>query len=328
MRVPVDHALARALVSCLLLLMGSAAQAQQGFPSRPITIVVPYAPGGTNDLMARAVAAKMGDSMGQPVLVENRPGAGGNMGAAHVAKSAPDGHTILTASVGVYAINKWLHKSLPYDPEKDFAPITNGGSVPNMLIAHPSVPVKDVGELISYARSHPGKVAFASMGSGTTGHLAGELFKQMTGADLLHVPYKGSAPALQDLVGGQVQLMFDNMPTALKLAQSGKVRGLALTSLQPHPLAPGVPTLDAAGLKGFDVTAWFGFAAPAATPKPVIERLNAEMVKALRDAAVASSLTQLGVTIVADSSAHFAAYMGAQSRRWKDIVERSGVRLD
>ena len=259
MRVP-------ARLICLFIASFSFGSVQAQFPSRPITIVVPYAPGGTNDIMARAVAGKMQESVGQSVVVENRPGAGGNIGAAYVAKSAPDGHTILTASVGVYSINQWMQK-LPYDPEKDFAPITNGGSVPNMLIVHPSVPVKDVKELIAFAKARPGKVAFASMGSGTTGHLSGELFKQLANADILHVPYKGSAPALQDLLGGQVQLMFDNMPTAIKLAQSGKVKGLALTSLQPHPLAPGVPTLDQAGLKGFDVTAWFGFAAPAGTPK-------------------------------------------------------------
>ena len=307
----------------LLLATGAGAQ----FPSRPITIVVPYAPGGTNDIMARAVAGKMQESIGQSVVVENKPGAGGNIGAAHVAKSAPDGHTILTASVGVYSINKWMQK-LPYDPEKDFAPITNGGSVPNMLIVHPSVPVKDVRELIAFARANPGKVAFASMGSGTTGHLSGELFKQLANADILHVPYKGSAPALQDLLGGQVQLMFDNMPTAIKLAQSGKVKGLALTSLQPHPLAPGVPTLDQAGLKGFDVTAWFGFAAPAGTPKPVIDRLNAEMVKALRDPVVSENLTKLGVTIIADTPEHFAAYMASESKKWKEVVQRAGIKLD
>jgi tripartite-type tricarboxylate transporter receptor subunit TctC len=299
----------------------------QPFPSKPITIVVPYAPGGTNDIMARSIAGRMGESIGQSVIVENKTGAGGNIGAAYVAKAAPDGYTILTASVGVYSINKWMQK-LPYDPEKDFAPITNGGSVPNMLIVNPSVPVKDVAELIAFAKAHPGKVAFASMGSGTTGHLSGELFRQMTSADLLHVPYKGSAPALQDLLGGQVQLMFDNMPTAIKLAQSGKVKGLALTSLQPHPLAPGVPTLDQAGLKGFDVTAWFGFAAPAGTPKPVIDKLNAEMVKALRDPVVAQNLTKLGVTIIADSPEHFAAYMAAESKKWREVVQRAGIKLD
>jgi tripartite-type tricarboxylate transporter receptor subunit TctC len=319
----------RARASFLAILLAGffpLAQAQT-FPTKPITIIVPYAPGGTNDILARAVAGKMSGSVGQQVIVENRPGAGGNLGAAHVAKSAPDGYTLLTASVGVYSINKWMQK-LPYDPEKDFAPITNGGSVPNMLIVHPSVPANNVQELIALAKANPGKVNFASMGSGTTGHLSGEMFKQRAGIDVVHVPYKGSAPALQDLMGGQVQIMFDNMPTAIKLAESGKVKGLALTSLQPSPLAPGIPTLDAAGLKGFDVTAWFGFVAPAGTPRPVIERLNAEMVKALRDPVIAANLTKLGVTIIADTPEQFAAYMAAETAKWKQVVERSGVKID
>lgn len=317
----------RVLVSFFAVLFFTAAQAQN-FPSRQVTIIVPYAPGGTNDILARAVAGKMSASVGQPVVVENRPGAGGNVGAAFVAKSEPDGYTLLTASVGVYSINKWMQKDLPYDPEKDFAPITNGGSVPNMLIVHPSVPADNVRDLIAFAKANPGKVNFASMGSGTTGHLSGEMFKQRTGLDIVHVPYKGSAPALKDLLGGQVQIMFDNMPTAIKLAESGKVKGLALTSLKPSALAPNVPTLDAAGLKGFDVTAWFGFVAPAGTPRPAIQRLNMEMVKALRDPVIAENLTRLGVTIIADTPEQFAAYMAAETKKWKQVVERSGVKLD
>ncbi|MGE0875574.1 MAG: Bug family tripartite tricarboxylate transporter substrate binding protein [Burkholderiales bacterium] len=300
----------------------------QTFPSKPISLVVPYAPGGTNDIIARAVAAKMSESTGQAVVVDNKPGASGSIGATHVARAAPDGYTVLTAPVSLLTINKWLYKNLPYDPEKDFVPITNAGSVPNMLIVHPSVPAANVAELISYAKSNPGKVNFASMGTGTTGHLSGELFKLMTGVNIIHVPYKGSAPALKDLLGGQVQLMFDNMPTAIKLAQGGKVKGLALTSLKQHPLAPGVPTLDAAGLSGFSVTAWFGFVAPAGTPEPVVGTLNREIVKALRDPKVSESLTRLGVTIVADTPREFAAYMAAESKKWREVVERSGARVD
>ncbi len=310
------------------MLMPFGASTAQTFPSRPISLVVPYAPGGTNDIIARAVAAKMSDSTGQPVVVDNKPGASGSIGATHVARAAPDGYTVLTAPVSLLTINKWLYKNLPYDPEKDFVPITNAGSVPNMLIVHPSVPAANVAELISYAKSNPGKVNFASMGTGTTGHLSGELFKLMTGVNIIHVPYKGSAPALKDLLGGQVQLMFDNMPTAIKLAQGGKVKGLALTSLQQHPLAPGVPTLDAAGLSGFSVTAWFGFVAPAGTPEPVVGTLNREIVKALRDPKVSESLTRLGVTIVADAPREFAAYMAAESKKWREVVERSGARVD
>jgi tripartite-type tricarboxylate transporter receptor subunit TctC len=260
--------------------------------------------------------------------VENRPGASGSIGAAYVAKAPPDGYTVLTAPISLLAINKWIYKNLPYDAERDFVPVTNAGSVPNMLILHPSVPAGSVQELIAHMKANPGKVNFASMGTGTTGHLSGELFKLMAKVNIVHVPYKGSAPALQDLLGGQVQLMFDNMPTAIKLAQSGKVKGLALTSTEPHPLAPGVPTLDASGLQGFDVTAWFGFVAPAGTPGPVVEKLNGEIVKALRDPKVSEGLTKLGVTIVADRPEQFAAFMAKESRKWKEVVERSGAKVD
>jgi tripartite-type tricarboxylate transporter receptor subunit TctC len=300
----------------------------QGFPSRAITFVVPYAPGGTNDIIARAVAATMTTSVGQPVVVENKPGASGGIGAGFVARAAPDGYTVLTAPVSLLAINKWVYKNLPYDPERDFVPITNAGSVPNMLIAHPSVPAGNVAELVAYAKANPGKVNFASMGTGTTGHLSGELFKLMASVDMVHVPYKGSAPALADLVGGQVQIMFDNMPTAIKLSQSGKVKGLALTSLKENALAPGVPTLDEAGLKGFSVTAWFGFVAPTGTPAPVVAKLNDEIVKALRDPKVSENLTRLGVTIIADEPDAFAAYMAAESKKWREVVEKSGARVN
>jgi len=313
-----------ALIGSLFVITGEA----QNYPTKQISVVVPYAPGGTNDIIARAVAAKMSESVGQPVVVENRPGASGSIGAAYVAKAPPDGYTVLTAPISLLAINKWIYKNLPYDAERDFVPVTNAGSVPNMLILHPSVPAGNVQELIAHMKANPGKVNFASMGTGTTGHLSGELFKLMANVNIVHVPYKGSAPALQDLLGGQVQLMFDNMPTAIKLAQSGKVKGLALTSTAPHPLAPGVPTLDASGLQGFDVTAWFGFVAPAGTPGPIVEKLNFEIVKALRDPKVSEGLTKLGVTIVADRPEQFAAFMAKESRKWKEVVERSGAKVD
>ncbi len=319
--------LVKLILAATLAAHGALAQAQS-FPARQITFVVPYAPGGTNDIIARAVAARMTESVGQPVVIENKPGAGGNLGATFVAKSAPDGYTLLTAPISLLAINKWLYKDLQYDAERDFAPITNAGSVPNMLIVHPSVQAASVQELIALARANPGKLNFASMGTGTTGHLSGELFRMMANVKITHVPYKGSAPALKDLLGGQVQMMFDNMPTAIKLAESGKVKGLALTSLAAHPLAPGMPTLDGAGLSGFNVTAWFGFVAPVAVPRPVIDKLNTEIVKALRDPKVSENLTRLGVSIVADRPEQFAAFMAAESKKWKDVVERSGAKLD
>ena len=306
-----------ARLSALLLCVGLGILPSyaQTFPTRPITLVVPYVPGGTNDILARTLAAKMPEQLGQPGIVENKPGATGNIGSAFVAKSQPDGHVLLVSSVASFSINQWLYKTLPYNPDKDFAPITNAGNVPNMLLVHPSVPVSSVAELIKYAKENPGKLNFGSMGTGSTGHLSGELFKMKAGVDMVHVPYKGSAPALQGLLGGEVQIMFDNMPTAIKQAQSGRVKGLALTSLNRHPLAAGIPTLDASGLPGFNVTAWFGVAAPAGTPRPIVDKLNVALVKILRDPKVSENLTQLGLNIVADKPNEFAAFMAAESKK-------------
>ncbi len=252
------------LVPIAVLCGGHAAA--QDFPSKPITVVVPYAPGGTNDIIARSVSAKMAQSLGQPVVVENKPGASGALGAGFVARAAADGYTILTAPSNVLVINNWVYKNLPYNTARDFAPLSVAGYVPNMLIVHPSVPASSVQELIAYAKANPGKLNFGSFGTGTTGHLSGELFKMMANVDMVHVPYQGSAPALRDLLGGQVQLMFDNMPTALPLARDGKVKPLAVTSKVRSPMAQEVPTLDESGLKGFDATPWFAFVAPKATP--------------------------------------------------------------
>jgi tripartite-type tricarboxylate transporter receptor subunit TctC len=267
-------------------------------------------------------------SMGQPVVVENKPGVGGNLGAQMVARAPADGYTVLTASVGLLAISKWLYKDPGFDVERDFAPLTMAGYVPNVLLVNASVPARNMAELIQYAKANPGKLSFASMGSGTTGHLSGEMFKMLAALDLLHVPYKGSAPALNDLLGGHVNMMFDNLPTALPQVKSGKLRAFAVTSAQRTPLLPDVPTLAEAGLKGFDATAWFGFVAPAATPPAVLDRLNAEMVKALNQPSVRETLTAQGVTIVADSRSEFAAAMAAESRKWKQVVERSGAKAD
>jgi tripartite-type tricarboxylate transporter receptor subunit TctC len=315
------------LVGALAAGVASAALAQD-YPARPITIVVPYGAGGTNDILARAVAGKMSPALGQPVVVENKPGAGGTLGAIHVARAPADGYTLLTASVGLLAIGKWVQPKSGFDPEKDVAPITMAGYVPNVLLVSPEVPARNLEELIRYARANPGKLTFASMGTGTTGHLNGEMLKMMAGLDLLHVPYKGSAPALNDLLGGHVQMMFDNLPTALPHVKSGKLRAFAVTSAQRSPLLPDVPTLAEAGVKGFDATAWFGFVAPAGTPAPVLDRLNAEMVKALNDPAVRETLAAQGVTIVADSRADFAKVMAEESQKWKQVVERSGAKAD
>jgi tripartite-type tricarboxylate transporter receptor subunit TctC len=300
----------------------------QAFPARQVTVVVPYLPGGTNDIIARTLAPKLSEAFGQPVVVENKPGAGGNLGAALVAKSKPDGHTLLMASVGVLAINKWLYKDMGFDSDKETVPIANMGSVPNMLLVHPSVPVSNLKELVALAKAKPNSINFASMGTGTTGHLCGEMFKMAVGIQATHVPYKGSAPALQDLLAGTVQMMFDNLPTALPRAKSGQLKGLAVTSLKRNALAPDVPTMDEAGVPGYEATAWFGVVAPAGTPKPAIDRLNAEFVKALRDPQNAQRLESQGLAISGDTPEQFGAYIAAESQKWRKVVVASGAKAD
>jgi tripartite-type tricarboxylate transporter receptor subunit TctC len=300
----------------------------QSFPSRQVTIVVPYLPGGTNDIIARTLTPKLSDALGQPVVVENKPGAGGNLGSALVAKSKPDGHTLLMAPVSVLAINRWLYKDQGFDAEKDIIPVVNAGSVPNMLLAHPSVPASSVKDLIALAKAQPNAINFASMGAGSTGHLCGEMFKIAVNVQATHVPYKGSAPALQDLLAGTVQIMFDNLPTALPRVRNGQLKGLAVTSIKRNPLAPDVPTMDEAGVPGYEATAWFGVVAPGGTPKAVIDRLNAEFVKALRDTQNAARLEAQGLGIIADTPEHFAAYIAAESQKWRKVVVASGAKAD
>ena len=300
----------------------------QAFPSRPITVVVPYLPGGTNDIIVRTLTPTLTEALGQAVVIENRPGAGGNLGAAYVAKAKPDGHTLVIASVGVFAINKWMAKESGFDPDKDLVPVVNTGSVPNMLLVHPSVPVSSVKDLVALAKAKPNTINFASMGSGSTGHLCGEMFKMAVQVQATHIAYKGSAPALQDLLAGTVQMMFDNLPTALPRAKNGQLKGLAVTSAKRNSLAPEIPTMDEAGVPGYEATAWFGVAAPAGTPKAVVDRLNMEFVKALRDPQNAQKLEALGLAMATDSPEGFAAFIAAESQKWRKVVVASGARAD
>ena len=300
----------------------------QAFPSRPITVVVPYLPGGTNDIIVRTLTPKLTETLGQAVVIENRPGAGGNLGAAYVAKAKPDGHTLVIASVGVFAINKWMAKESGFDPDKDLVPVVNTGSVPNMLLVHPSVPVSSVKDLVALAKAKPNTINFASMGSGSTGHLCGEMFKMAVQVQATHIAYKGSAPALQDLLAGTVQMMFDNLPTALPRAKNGQLKGLAVTSAKRNSLAPEIPTMEEAGVPGYEATAWFGVAAPAGTPKAVVDRLNMEFVKALRDPQNAQKLEALGLAMATDSPEGFAAFIAAESQKWRKVVVASGAKAD
>lgn len=301
----------------------AAAPAAAAYPDRPIKLVVPYTPGGVTDALARVLAKGLSDRVGQPVVVENRGGGGANIGADAVAKAAPDGYTLLMGSAATHAINSSLYKSLSYDHIRDFAPITQVAQVPNILVVHPSVPAKDVRELIAYAKANPGKLNFGSSGSGGTIHLSGELFKTLAGVDMLHVPYKGSAPAVSDLLGGQVQVMFDS--SVVPHVKSGRLRALAVTSSKRSTALPDVPTMAEAGLPGYESTAWFGVLAPAGTPQPILARLHDEMVAVLKDPATQAWMKQQGFDAIGDTPAQFAAYIRKETDKWAKVVKASGA---
>jgi tripartite-type tricarboxylate transporter receptor subunit TctC len=312
-----------------MALAGSAALAQaQAWPAKPIKWVVPFAPGGTTDILARTVGEKLAQALGQPVIVDNKPGAGGGVGAEFTARSAPDGYTIMGGTISTHAINASLYSKLPYDPVKDFVPVTLIARVPNMLVVNPAVPAGNVKELIALLKANPAKYTFASSGNGTSQHLSGELFKTMAGVEMQHIPYKGSPPALQDVVGGQVTMTFDNITTAWPLAKAGKLRALAVTTAKRSSVAPEVPTLSEAGLPGFEVGSWQGVFAPAGTPPEIVRRLNAEIVRILNLPDVKEKLTALGAEIVADSPEEFSALVKAEVGKWADVVRKSGARVD
>ena len=300
----------------------------QPFPTRAITIVVPFPPGSSSDLIPRALAPLMSQSMGVPVIVENRPGAGGNVGAALVARGDASGHQVLMAPSAILATNQWLYKEPGYDPQNDLTPVINAAATPNMWVAHPDTAVKTLGDVITRAKEKPGALAFASGGSGTSSHLCGELLKTTAKVDMLHVPYKGPAPALQDVLSGRVPLMCDNFSNVIAHVRSGRLKGVALTALKRHPQAPDLPTADESGLPGFEIGVWYGFAVPAATPKPAVQKLNAELAKALRDPKIAERFEQLGLAVVADSPEEFARFVAAESGRMRKLVEVSGARAD
>ena len=314
-----------ALAMCLALL-SVVANAQQ-FPVKPVKIIVPFPAGGTVDFFARVLSSKLSDSLGQAVLVENRAGAGGNIAAEAVAKSAPDGYTLLMGSETV-AINTSLYSKLAYDPVKDLAPITLVGTVPNILIVHPSMPVNTVKELITLAGKSPGKISFASTGQGTSSHLSAELFKLMANVDLLHVPYKGGPPAVADLIGGQVNMMFINMPTGLAHVKSGKARILAVSSSRRVPQLPDVPTVDQAGLKGYETAAWSGLYAPAGTPPEVIARLHAEVVKVLKMPSVREQLAGQGAEAGGNTPEEFGRFTRDEISKWAKIIKISGAKIE
>jgi tripartite-type tricarboxylate transporter receptor subunit TctC len=316
-------------IACMTLAGTDAgAQGAANYPNKPIRIVVPFPPGGATDILARAIGFELQKAWGQSVIIENKPGAGGNTGADLVAKSAPDGYTLVMATVGTHAINMSLYAKMPYDAVKDFEPVVLVAGVPNLLVVHPSVNAKSVRELTALAKAQPGKLNVASSGNGTSIHLAAELYKQMAGVDILHVPYKGSSPAVADLLGGQVQMMFDNMPVSLPHVKAGKLRALAVTSMTRSAALPDVPTMDEEGLKGFDATSWFGLLAPAGTPKDIVAKLNAAAVKALASPEMRERLAAQGADPVGNTPDQFAAFIKAEIDKWAKIVKASGARVD
>jgi tripartite-type tricarboxylate transporter receptor subunit TctC len=298
------------------------------YPSKPIRFVVPYPAGGPLDTVARLLGQKVSESMKQPVVIDNKPGAGGNIGADMVAKSPPDGYTILMGAVATHAINPTLYSSIPYDPVRDFVPVTQVASTPNVLVVNPSVPARDVREFIAYAKANPGKLNFGSGSTGSAGHLAGELFKTMAGVDMTHVPYKGAGPAMQDLIGGRIQLMFDNLASSLAQMRAGKVRALAVTTAKRTSLAPELPTIAESGLPGFDVSTWFGVFAPAKTPQPVVDRLYTEFTRALAMPEVREKMVNLGAEPVGSRPAEFAAYIRSEAEKYARVIKASGAKAD
>ena len=327
---PPIHRLLLAGLAATALLAPAAGYAQAGtaaFPSKPIHIVVTFSTGGAPDILARLIGEKLQTTWGQPVIIDNKPGAGGNTGADAVAKSPPDGHTIVVGTVGTHSINGALYAKMPYDMVKDFAPITLLATTPNMLVINNDVPAKTLKEFIDLGKK-AGKMTFASSGSGTSIHVSGELFKTMTGIDMEHIPYKGRATAIPDLLGGRVTMMFDNMPSSLPLVREGKLRALGVTSAKRSAAAPEIPTIAEQGLPGFEAVSWFALFAPAGTPKPIVDKLQAEVKKILAAPDVGKRLAESGLDAVGSSADELAAYQRTEIAKWAKVVKDSGAKVE
>jgi tripartite-type tricarboxylate transporter receptor subunit TctC len=315
-------------VLALLSFLFAGAAAAQAWPAKPVRLIVPAPPGSAPDFLSRLIAPKLNDLWGQPIVIDNVLGAGGNIGTDRVAKAPADGYTLLFNTIGPIGVNISMYKDLPYDPQKDLAPITLVAKVPNVLAVHPSVPVKSVKELIAYARANPGKLRYGSPGSGTSPHLSAELLKTMTDINMLHIPYKSSAQMTTDLLGGQVELIFHNAPVLLPHVKSGAIRGLGVTSASRQPSAPELPTIAEAGVPGFEVTAWFGFMAPGATPQPIISRVHADVVKVLAMPDIRERMLPQAAEPIGSTPQEYAAFIAAEIAKWAKVVKKSGAKVE
>jgi len=321
-----DRAMRTAVVAVTLALAVVGIARASDFPSRTVTIVSPYQAGGTSDIIARILAQKLSEKWGQSVIVENRPGANGGIGVTSVAHALPDGHTLLAVASSALTINPLFYAQITYDVERDLAPITRTGVVANVLVVNPSLAADSVQTLIALAKSKPGQLSYASQGNGSNGQVTGELFKQRAGIDILHIPYKGSAPAVQDLLAGQVQVMFDNLPTVLPLIRSGQLRALAVTTAQRDPQLPDTPTLAETGLPGFDTSAWFALLAPKATPDAVRDAIEQAAVEALAATDTRDRLRASGIEVAAEGSAALQKRIGDDTQMWRGVISKAGIK--
>ena len=319
------------LAPLICILVSGVAGAQntaQDYPNRPVRWIVPFAPSGPTDLMSRAVAEKLTQRLGQQFVVDNRPGAGGNIGAEVVAKSAPDGYTLMIGHVGTHAVNVTLYPKIGFDPIRDFTPITLIATLPLALVVHPAVPAKDVKELIAYARARPGQLNFASAGNGGPTHLTGELLKASAGIDIVHVPYKGNAAALLDLIAGRVHIMFSNMLTAMPHVRAGKLRAIGVSSARRSPQAPELPTVAESGVPGFSSVPWYGALGPAGLPRPLVSKLNSEIARALAQPDMQERFVAQGVDLQSSTPEQFAALIQSEVVKWRKVVRDAGAKVD
>ncbi len=320
--------IATAVLVGLTVGASSLAQTADNYPNRSITMVVAFPAAGTTDILARLIGQKLTEKFKQTVVVENRPGAGGNIGTAYVAKAPPDGYTIMMGTIGTQSINPSLYKKMPYDAAKDFVPITRAAMVPNLLVVNKDAPYNTLAEMMAFGKANPGKLTYGSSGNGTTLHLSGELFNLMSGSKITHIPYKGSTPAVADLLGGQISMIFDNMPSVIQQVKSGRLKALAVTSARRNPQLPEIPTIQELGVAGYEVWSWFGLLAPAATPKPIVDKLNASIVDIIKQPDVQAKIIELGAVPVPETSAEFGAFIAAETLKWAKVIKEANIGID